>query len=102
MGDQAVERREVMQLLAAAAVASQFPGFRRWAFGCAQSHGGTVAAPKQGSYQPQFFSPEEYALIERLADLIIPGDGVPGAREAGVAEFIDLSPRLSAPMKLPA
>jgi hypothetical protein len=27
--------------------------------------------------------------VERLSELIIPSDGTPGAREAGVAEFID-------------
>lgn len=28
-------------------------------------------------------------MVERLADIIIPSDGTPGAKEAGVAEFID-------------
>ena len=28
-------------------------------------------------------------MVERLADIIIPNDGTPGAKEAGVAEFID-------------
>ena len=31
----------------------------------------------------------EYATLEILADLIIPSDGTPGAKEAGASEFID-------------
>ena len=46
-------------------------------------------------YQPQFFSPSEYRTIELLTDLILPAihearhKPLPGAKEAGVAEFID-------------
>jgi hypothetical protein len=28
-------------------------------------------------------------MVERLAEIIIPSDGTPGAKEAGVAEFVD-------------
>ena len=28
-------------------------------------------------------------MVERLAEVIIPSDGTPGAKEAGVAEFVD-------------
>ena len=28
-------------------------------------------------------------MVERLAEIIIPSDATPGAKEAGVAEFID-------------
>jgi len=31
----------------------------------------------------------EYATVERLTEIIIPSDATPGAKEAGVAEFID-------------
>jgi gluconate 2-dehydrogenase gamma chain len=90
MAGQSVERREVMRTLALASVASTFPGFRKWRFGCqhgqpAVSGGNSASAP----YQPQFCSPDEYALVERLSELIIPSDSKPGAREAGVSEFID-------------
>ena len=88
MAGQGLERREVLRILAIAAGASGYPGFHRWAFAC--EHGGS--APLQvrpARYTPRFFTAEEYATIERLAELIIPSDGTPGAREAGVAEFID-------------
>ncbi len=89
MGGQNIDRREVLRVLSLAAAASQFPGFDRWVFACAQAHTMPLAAKARGSYKPQFFLPEEYSTLERLAELIIPNDGKPGAREAGVTEFID-------------
>jgi hypothetical protein len=44
---------------------------------------------KPATYHPQFFTAAEYATVERLTEIIIPNDGTPGAKEAGVAEFID-------------
>ena len=90
MAGQSIERRDMMRILALAAVASTFPGFRKWTFAC--EHGrpdNSNTGPGSGPYQPQFCSPDEYALVERLSELIIPTDDKPGAREAGVSEFID-------------
>ena len=88
MAGQSVERREVLRVLALAATASTFPGFSRWSFGC--GHGTTdVVQIKPTRYSPRFFSTDEFAIIERLTELIIPSDDSPGAREAGVAEFVD-------------
>src|SRR2546422_10915726 len=84
MAGQGIERREILRAMALAAAASQFPGFRRWVF--AHDHAnvaGEVAALTTGPYVPQFFEAGEYAMVGRLAELIIPGDGSPGAREAG-------------------
>jgi gluconate 2-dehydrogenase gamma chain len=68
--------------------AAQFSGFSKRAFAC--GHVGNAAMQiKPASYQALFFGPLEYRLVERLADIIIPSDRTPGAREAGVAEFID-------------
>jgi gluconate 2-dehydrogenase gamma chain len=87
MAGQSLERREVLRVLALAATASTFPGFSRWSFGC--GHGSDVVQIKPSQYTPRFFSKEEYATIERLTEMILPSDGTPGAREAGVAEFVD-------------
>jgi hypothetical protein len=88
MAGQGLERREVLRILALAAAASGYPGFHRWSFACAHGDGGLVQV-KRPAYTPRFFSAEEYETVERLAELIIPSDGSPGAREAGVSEFID-------------
>ena len=51
---------------------------------------GQSAEPKKaGPYQPQFFSGQEAAAVARLTDLILPSDGTPGAKDAGVTEFLD-------------
>jgi len=88
MAGQDIQRREILRVMAMAAAAATFPGFSKWAF--AGSHPPTGALQiKPATYKLQFFSAEEYALVERLTDLIIPSDETPGAREAGVAEFVD-------------
>ncbi len=91
MGGQSLERREVLRVLSLSAAAAEFGRFDRWAFACAQGHAGAapVKRPQTGPYQPQFFSAEEYETLDILTELIIPNDGTPGAREAGVSEFID-------------
>ena len=88
MAGQGVERREVLRIMATAAAAAQFPGFSKWAFACGHvGNASTYIAP--ATYQPQFFTSAEYAMVERLSEMIIPSDGTPGAKEAGVAEFVD-------------
>jgi gluconate 2-dehydrogenase gamma chain len=90
MANQGSDRRTVLEMLAKAAAASQFPGFSRWAFGQQHEHASSAAAPPRTvSYQPSYFSAPEYHTIEVLTGLIIPRDESPGAREAGVSEFID-------------
>jgi gluconate 2-dehydrogenase gamma chain len=98
MAGQSIERRDVLRILALAAAASQYAGFRAWAFAHDHSPGEPHAhaiQPKQappapaGAYKPQFFTPEEYGLVAHLTEMIIPTDDTPGAREAGVSEFID-------------
>jgi hypothetical protein len=90
MGGQGIERREMLRYIGMASVASSFPGFRQWAFAC--SHAAPDAALAQAAetaYKPLFFSPQQFKLVEHLAEMIIPADDTPGARDAGVAEFID-------------
>ena len=88
MAGQGIQRREMLQILGVAAAAARFPGFSRWGFAC--GHVGNAALQiKPATYTPQFFTADEYAMVERLADIIIPSDATPGAKEAGVAEFID-------------
>jgi hypothetical protein len=88
MAGQGVQRREMLRILGTAAAAATFPGFSKWSFAC--GHVGNAALQvKPASYQPQFFTPREYAAVERLTEIIIPTDATPGAKEAGVSEFID-------------
>ena len=91
MANQSPDRRTVLEMLAKVAAVSQFPGFSRWTFAAGSEHEHTAALPlnKAAAYEPQFFSPTEYRLLDQLTELIIPRDETPGAHDAGVAEFID-------------
>ena len=65
-----MNRRELVQVLAGAAIALQLP------------------AAEPGA--PLYFTKDEFALLDLLTDLIIPTDEhSPGAHDAGVATYID-------------
>ena len=79
---ESLSRREMLEVTAAALTAPLL------------QPGPTVAPPAtpplhlQGA--PKFFTGPEFALLDELADLIIPTDAhSPGARAAGVAAYID-------------
>jgi len=90
MANQGADRRTVLEMLAKAAAVSQFPGFRRWVFAQQHEHMTDSAPPaRTADYTPSYFSTHEFRTIDILTGLIIPADATPGAREAGVSEFID-------------
>jgi gluconate 2-dehydrogenase gamma chain len=88
MANQSPDRREVLAMLAKVAAIGQFTGFCRWACAGEHSHNQPTSA-RPATYQPLFFLPSEYKTVDQLSELIIPKDESPGARDAGVVEFID-------------
>jgi gluconate 2-dehydrogenase gamma chain len=88
MGGQGMERREILRFIGIASVAATFPGFHQWAFACAH-HQEPATTTSAGPYSPLFFSQDQFRMVERLSEMIIPEDETPGAKKAGVAEFID-------------
>jgi hypothetical protein len=61
-----------------------------WTFASPQTHAHRKQPVKSGAvYEPKFFTAPEYDLLLTLSELIIPKDDSPGAREAGVSEFLD-------------
>jgi hypothetical protein len=90
LGGQSIERREILRYIGIAAVAGSFPGFSRWAFACPMNHPlPATPQPQSQAYKPLFFSGDQFRMVEHLAEMIIPEDDTPGAKKAGVAEFID-------------
>ncbi len=101
MTDEPNSRRMALKYLgtlAATAAGREFlagwlPGARaeemRGGQASAHLHGSSAAPQPTGPYKPKFFSSQQYKAIEALAELIIPTDDQPGAREARVAEYID-------------
>ncbi|HET9804242.1 MAG TPA: gluconate 2-dehydrogenase subunit 3 family protein [Candidatus Acidoferrum sp.] len=92
MGGQGIERRDILRYIGIASIAGSFPGFSKWAFACPKGHTHETVARIVGdgtAYKLLFFSPEQFQMVEHLAEMIIPTDETPGAKEAGVGEFID-------------
>ena len=90
MANQSPDRRAVLEMLAKAAIAGQFPGFSRWVFAAEHQHATAASAsPRPAHYQPLFFTAADYQTIAVLTEMIIPKDESPGAGDAGVSEFID-------------
>ena len=54
-----------------------------------QMNHGSPETEVAATYSPQFFSPEEFAAVDLLAEMILPADDQPGARAARVADYID-------------
>lgn len=73
------ERRETLKILGAIGATCAFPFAGDELFGQQ-----TGAAPA-----PKFFTAQEFALVSRVADLIIPATDTPGAVGAGVPAYID-------------
>ena len=80
-----MQRREVLHLLGAAAVPALAlaPG-RLHALGAAVARR-VAHAPPTG-----FFSETEFRTVDQVAELILPRTDTPGARDAGVARFIEV------------
>ena len=81
-------RRHALKMLGTVTATCAFP------FASEELYGQHVMfAPGQasaaGPYKPSFFTPEEYATLSRLSDVIIPETDTPGASRAGVPEYID-------------
>ena len=52
--------------------------------------GAAVAAAAPAEYKPRALSASQYATLDRILDLLLPADvASPGAKEAGVAMYID-------------
>jgi gluconate 2-dehydrogenase gamma chain len=83
MANQSPDRREVVAMLTKVAGLSQFSGFSKWVFAAGRDRAQATV------YRPQYFTAAEYATLDFLCELIIPADETPGARQAGVSEFID-------------
>ncbi len=84
-----VSRRQVLQSIA---LALTTVAGSRFSPGAAEHvHQQAKEEKRTGVYTPKTFTPHEFSTLKRLAELIIPADGISGsAADAGAAEFIDL------------
>ena len=66
--------------------------FSSWLSGAQHEHQSSTAdlSPDPlADYQPAFFSPAEFQMLQTFSEILIPSDETPGAREARCAHFID-------------
>jgi hypothetical protein len=81
-----LKRREAIRRLLGVGLATASTAELAEAFAAERAAQDAGSGPAR---EPRFFSSEEYGVLSRLVSLIIPTDETPGAREAGVAEWID-------------
>jgi hypothetical protein len=88
----AVSRRQALKVIAVGVgTAGTLQIIDQTAFAQEHAHRGATQETKPEKSRPKFFTAEELATITIISDLIIPTDErSPGAKEAGVPEFIDL------------
>jgi hypothetical protein len=86
-----MERRELFKIITVGALAGP---------AAAQTHNHAASPTKSAGKHPPFFSDSQRAVVDRLADIIIPTDEQsPGAHEAGAVRYIDLLAGASAPAR---
>lgn len=77
-----LDRRQALALLAASVLPSRL---------LEAQHELHQMAVSPGNYAPKFFRPDEYSLIDEVAEMILPADDhSPGAHTARVSDYIDL------------
>jgi gluconate 2-dehydrogenase gamma chain len=82
-------RRQALKILGAIGATCAFPFPADELYGQHVQAKDAKPAARKETYQPTFFGAVEYALISRVADLIIPPTDTPGAVGAGVPEYVD-------------
>ena len=86
-----LSRREALGMMAAVPALAMLPGgvLPPWIDRAARSARDAILA---GGFVPEFFTPQEWAIVRVLSDAIIPADErFGGALEAGVPEFMDFT-----------
>ena len=98
-----VGRRDVLRLLAAAPLAQFAITYESVTEAAGRASEALHQAAQRGqSFQPKFFTPDEWRTVRVLADLTIPRDARSGsASEAGVPEFMDFIMTAYADMQKP-
>ncbi len=81
------DRREALRIIGAIGTTCAFPFSSGELYG---QHQHPPEGKQADSGKPQYFQPGEFAVISRIADLIIPPTDTPGAVAAGVPAYIDL------------
>ncbi|HUQ93342.1 MAG TPA: gluconate 2-dehydrogenase subunit 3 family protein [Bryobacteraceae bacterium] len=88
------DRRDALKIIGAIGTTCAFPFASDELYG---QHVHPPAGKQAETGPPKFFTPGEFQMIRRIAELIIPATGTPGAIEAGVPGYIDTVVSANAP-----
>lgn len=83
------DRRETLKIVGAIGSTCAFPFAANELYGQHADHKAPAPSLPAPPTVPSFFKPAEFAMISRIADLIIPATSTPGALGAGVPMYID-------------
>lgn len=83
MGEYSSERRHILKLFGAIGATCTYP------FAGDDLYGQTVHDHTPSQSPARFLNETDFKTISRIADLIIPATGTPGAVQAGAPEYID-------------
>jgi hypothetical protein len=87
-------RRNALKIIGAIGATCSFP-FSANQLYAQHQHRGSVEAPlepaAESPFTPSFFTPDEFEIVSRVSDLIIPETDTPGAVASGTPRYIDLT-----------
>jgi hypothetical protein len=82
-------RRNALKIISAIGATCAYPYASDELYGQTVEHQHAAAPPAPAPAKPSFFNEEEFQIISKVADLIIPPTDTPGAVGAGVPIYID-------------
>lgn len=82
-------RRDTLKILGAIGATCATPYSSNELYGQHADHNGAPLVQVQMPAKPRTLTAAEFALLSRIADLIIPATDTPGAVAAGVPQYID-------------
>jgi hypothetical protein len=90
MASYSTDRRGALKIISAIGATCAYPYAADELYGQSAEHHHESAPAAPLPAEPSFFNAEQFRMVTRIADLIIPATDTPGAVGAGVPMYIDM------------